>query len=235
MADVVVFPGSTDHIETEDVNLLDADTAHLVQTIGQWEGVSRCSVADDGIQADGWGQLAATVTDDGTCIFGADDTPDIPIVGIPAGTYTWSVEIDNTTAGTVDTEFVIFVDGGVTYGEHIDVLPGVARYSITATLPAGDITHLRLYFGSVLTGDAFKMSKFCFSEGTDPTFVASLNIVGTLGETIKPPDMPIVYAADGTPLTVGEGWAGEGVEYTRYDGAVGVGPIVAQFLASDLP
>ena len=72
-------------------------------------------------------------------------------------------------------------------------------------------------------------------EGSDPTFVPSLRIVGTLGETIKPPDMPIVYAADGTPLTVGEGWAGEGVEYTRYDGAVGVGPIVAQFLATDLP
>ena len=74
-----------------------------------------------------------------------------------------------------------------------------------------------------------------FASGTHSSFVPSLRIEGTLGETITPVAMPIVFAADGTPLTVGRSWSGEGFRYTRYDGPVGVGPIVCDFFPDDIP
>jgi len=235
MADVVVFPGSTDHIETEDVNLLDADTAHVQQSVGSWiretSRIAQPSQSSD--LAAAFGSLEGTVsvvTAHATTSAAIQDAGTAPVT--PGITYSITAMIAAAQGGQARIR-IRWLDSG---GTRIDDSPT----TVSGVAPAGSVTAQAMIDlgntgGGLVLGHVYYFDAVCIREGTDPTFVPSLRIVGTLGETIDPPDMPIVYAADGTPLTVGEGWAGEGVEYTRYDGDVGVGPIVAQFLASDLP
>jgi len=244
MADVVVFPGSTDHIETEDVNLLDADTAHGAQSVGRWEQFQAMTnpvtvpSPDAPVGPNVFQAAASTDTASGRIWAGEDSA------AVTAATeYTFAVDLLAAAASRTGTAFFYWYDSGGGYlsnssGSGVSLVNGTwTRVSLTATAPASVASvGVRFYVtGGMLSGEVLQWRSPICAEGTDTTFVPSLRIVGTLGETIDPVDMPIVYAADGTPLTVGEGWAGEGVEYTRYDGDVGVGPVVAQFLASDLP
>jgi len=236
MSDVVVFPGSTDHIETEDVNLLDADTAHMIQS-QPWTGTT-ADIVDLGPQSDGFGAITVTRTSTAGAQVRQTSLPSIPV----SGDYVVSVEIDNPSGATQNFRFQIITneDGPYVGLNFVDLENTKQWYSValpTVTTPANAVELWLAYRTETMVGVEFTMRHWMLEAGTSLSteFAPSLRIVGTLGETINPVDMPIAYAADGTPLTVGEGWAGEGVEYTRYDGDVGVGPIVAQFLASDLP
>jgi len=122
----------------------------------------------------------------------------------------------------------------------VSIIPGQWNHVVSPVfVPSASVDNLHVRFTYQPVGGGIPpaaedvwFDANCCRLGSDGTFFPSLDIVGTLDETINPPDMPIVYVK-GSPLTVGAGWAGDGYEYTRRDG-VG-GPIVAQFLPDDLP
>lgn len=194
----VIFPGTPgNYISTQDVNLLDADTAHLQQSTGLWTA----------------GVLST----------------DHPLFGDNSLKITGGVDtsITPTTDAAMFSVYVYSADGA---DFNINGSPAV-------TVPAGIWTQLTemgpdgMYTIGCSTANDYYIGKACLRTGTDPTFVPSLNIVGTIEEIIDPTDMPIAYAP-GSPLTVGDGWAGNGVSYIRNDGTGG--PTVAHFDPEDI-
>ncbi len=242
----VIFPGPAgNHISTDDVNLLDADTAHFEQSIGGWADLS--------------GATGLTLSNDLVPVFGnthfkfvgAAPGPATVVVGTPEGLdgapvsgdtqYVFSCRASADYAADIELRFKWYDAAGVLITQPSSEYAGTVEpdvwlpISIVQTSPPGAaFARVQSYILSALQGQAGYLDAACLREDSDPTFVPSLRIVGTLGETIDPVDMPIGFAADGTPLTVGVVWAGDGYRYTRMDGAVGVGPVVADFNPADI-
>jgi len=245
MADLFVkFPGTTDHISTDDANHMDADTAHLEQSIGLWEnstGAATLQQSTDKPPVFGDYVLSWVSSAGGTCSITAGD--DAAPAVVPGQTISVSYDLWMPAArGVVELRVRHYDSGGAYLGSVVvadsTTYPIDERFNLSGTyvVPVNAIAgSLNIRITLTDAGDVFYASGMCLREGSDPTFVPSLRIVGTLFETIDPVDMPIVFAADGTPLTVGEGWAGYGYRYTRYDGPDDTAPVVCDFNPADLP
>jgi len=203
MARFVEFPGEADsYVATDDVNLLDADSAHLQQGVGQW------SV----------GALSTTHV-----LFGDNS---LKVTG----------GVDTVLTPGTDAAIMscwVYSVAGADFDINGSVAVTVAAATWTQLSEVGpDIT----YTVVCSTAADYWVDKACVRAGSDPTFVPSLRIVGTLFESFNatPDDPPIVFAADGTPLTVGAGWAGDLYGYSRHDGADTSAPVVARFDPDDI-
>jgi len=238
MALFVKFPGTTDHVATDDINSLDSDTSHNFQSKGTWANISGLIAITNEPDAGTYSGMAIKAvsvaagdnrrmaTDQYSVTAGETYAFGLLAMTVAAAPRLVRLEVawfdsGGGANGTANTEFT---DIGSTWTEI-----GAAWTAPALTFFARIVIWIRLASDA---GDELWVGDSVIREGTDHTFIPSLDIVGTLDETIDPPAMPIVYAK-GSPLTVGAGWAGDGYEYTRRDG-VG-GPVVCQFLPDDLP
>ncbi len=252
----VKFPGlAGNYISTPDVNLLDADTAHLQQSVGLWSGTVTLSGPTLEVDpATMFGNSAAlwTVTATGGNPRGPVSGDGLSSIKVSPSTEL-SVGIDlrsvqSSVALRREVKVREFDAAGANLGDTTiqalkEVTDDTYEY-VTGTFTTKAATEwlaFRVDYrevgsnGFTVTGHQFVVGAVCVRTGSDPTFVPSLRIVGTLFETITPADMPIAFAGDGTPLTVGEGWAGDGYRYIRHDGPDDTAPVVADFNPANLP
>lgn len=246
----MIFPGTTAHVATKDVNRLDGDSANLEQSIGEWK--NDYTIASIALSADISPQIGTK-----TLKVTSRSAPEASQInvwcgavtgGIPAAAsteYVFSVWVYCTeTDRTMDPQLSWYSAAntllGHTYSNDLPLSVGWSQIVLAGTSPV-DTDHVVLKcgyestVGDVPADEAFYLDAVLFAVGTDPTFEPSLRIVGSLYEEVVPADMPVVFAGDGTPLTVGEGWAGNGYAYNRYDGADSSALLVASFQAGDVP
>jgi len=241
----VIFDGSPgSHISTEDINILEADLAHCQQSVVGWVsggGMENIRQSTDIAPVFGDFHGAYTSTTDGVAfvIGGRWNFHPTSIPGNALITGIASLAGVTAAGSTFEIRFSWVDASGASLGtSDVTQIPMPSEFTevvLQATSPStAAFTQLQLIARDVEIGDELYFDACMVAEGSYPTFVPSLRIVGTLGETIDPVDMPIGYAADGTPLTVGDSWLGDGYRYTRMDGAVGVGPVVADFNPADI-
>jgi len=165
-------------LSTPDVNLLDADDAHIIQS--QPWGPSRTTVVDNGVVASGWGSILVTVTE------AASNPRAFTPMSVPVTAQLYSVSylIENKTAHDQNTS-VSFRHDVANVGGTSTIVPAstTMRVTSTATLQAGNLTEIWLSLltdGNQLVGDEFVISEIMLSVGTPATFVPSLRIVGDI-------------------------------------------------------
>jgi len=184
----VSFPGlAGNFISTPDVNLLDADTAHLQQSRGKWAGF--------GVGAPVLGSPIAPVFGDtcGVSVLAGDltgiQTPSAVSTGIlaePNTEYTISISVAGNSAGSPVGELrVLWFDNANGFlGAGQNDLPygsDWSRNEITLTSPANTaVCVVRLLSRGHTSGDEMYFDAASFRAGSDPTFVPSLRIVGDL-------------------------------------------------------
>jgi len=174
----VSFPGvSGNYITTADINLMDCDTSHIVQS-QPWE-IGGGTIVDSGISGD-WGYVTFDVAD------GAASSSlrrDGLAQTITDGDYTYSVDITNhqATSRSIRLEINTTVQAAVNSTQTIQ--PGTSRLYFTASLLAADITAFRVQArtGSGLTtGDQFTITQPMLARNGVTAFDPSIRIVGNL-------------------------------------------------------
>jgi len=165
-------PGN--YLSTDDVNLLDADTAHIVQS-NPWNS-SWLTVVDDGPQADGFGQLTGTVQVTGTAARLTRGGLTIPIT---PGAHTMLCTLTNRTLANLNVKLRLWDDiGGV--ADTVSVPPGESVISVSLN-PTGTTLQtlwVEIPAADAVAGDKFSLSKMMVASGAVSTFVPSLRIVG---------------------------------------------------------
>jgi len=188
----VTFPGvNGNSITTPDVNLLDADTAHVSQSLGDWNVRGTLSAREQS-------QAITPVFGDyhGLMSFGAGyngvaTTGGLAAFPVIASTvYTASVSFASPTVGLTSLiELHWFDSGGVQLSydfEEITPTAGWQRHHVTATAPANAVTaSVWLSNGGGSGAGTLYWDAACLREGSDPTFVPSLRIVGDLDMSVR--------------------------------------------------
>lgn len=236
------------YISTPDVNLLGAYTAHLEHNDGLWDTVFNLTRAWSAVAVYpftpyfGNHALKLTQTSASASVVRTNKN-NVPVSA--ATEYTFIVRLysedavtaqlkvdqyDNVSGGT-------FIGSSALAGTAVPISAGTAEWlTLTATSHANAASwDLKVEFaGSAhAIDDVTWLDVACLRLGSSTDWLPSLRIEGTAGESKTPADIDDAFAGDGSPLTVGDGWAGDAVSYIRYDGAAGVGPIVAKMDAND--
>ncbi len=220
------LPGLSGHYaDTPDINLLDADTAHLHQSIGTWVDEDYTDVTLETDQPMfGDNSLRVIITPDLVAgpDFGAGSFTDmslnIPIS--PNTEYTHSADMYLDTAGGALTAAAAIrwheSDGtliSTVAAAHVALTLGqITRLSHTATSPANAaFGHLNVRLGTSTIGDVVYYGRVRFSQDAVSTFVPSLRIVGSV-------DMEALMAAavwgSGEQLAIGNRSGNLGYELT---------------------
>jgi len=241
LARFVTFPGAAGaYVSTDDVNLLDADTAHAVQGVGAWmnrsNAVNFTSVLDTDSKFGGSAlQFEAFNVGPGQIQI---DIPITDTVVSPSTVYSVSCWVKvNDSVGTIDLTLVDYdsgsAQGGVTVGTAVAGVVGSYVFVEVTHTTAADAAFIIpiVTVRDQLANDSVRMSAVVIRAGSDSAFVPSLDIVGVLDEVLDPPGFPVAYVKT-QDLRIGVSYTGDIVDYQRLDG-VG-GPIVAQFSADDI-
>lgn len=253
--------GSGDTISTPDVNLLDADTAHMQQAIGLWGGSGGAPVVATPPVAPPFGTLAGKMiitanspndfaSKAGFNTAGAGGGGDLEGLS-PATEYTFLtlMAVDAVTSGdqyqgVVSINWKDAAGASLGWSESSGLaLPIDQTWQlvfVTATSPAStakarlQIVTKKANAGtgfSFEAGDILYASSVCFREGPDTTFQPSQDIQGTVDETIDPVGCAVSYAK-GTGTVIGTAWSGDFVSYVKRDGTDG--PIVLACYPEDV-
>lgn len=193
------FPGTSGfYASCSDVNLLDADTAHLEQSIGEWAVVvGSSSIIQSQALTPIFGNYhgAYTATEATSSIFTGNGAAATPVSA--ATEYTWSVYVAGAAnaAATVEVRMTYFDSGGSDngnsgYSAAVPITGEFVQFSDTHTTPAGTA-----YAAGQITvrladvDDVIYFAAPCLRAGSDGSFVPSLRIVGDL-------DLRAMLAAD---------------------------------------
>lgn len=180
---------ASNYASTPDVNLLDADTAHLAQSVGQWV-VGGTFGAGSAYESAGGGFGALRLIAGSASSF-ANWTAS----GSWAVTGNPSLSVDVTAEQAGDIRLRV-VHGGGTTDQVIAVTQGFQRIGHTFTSITSPITSISLRLSSDALNDEYAFSKIRLSDDSDTTFVPSLRIVGDIDVRAK------VAADDYTPAGV---------------------------------
>jgi hypothetical protein len=194
----LILPGSaSDYASIESVNWLDADTAHLHQSVGSWSAslnMDAPAQSTDLTPAIGDYHGAAAVAAGGPHSSASVETP-TGTNGVPVAAstqYSVTARLASDTASRVGWVQVRWYDA---VGSLLDFDSGSAvnlqtdgwtTATVTATSHASAaFAAIRIRFdavggGDVNSGDTLYFDAACFRAGSDATFVPSLNIVGSL-------------------------------------------------------
>ena len=191
MTATVVFPGlAGNFIDTPDVNLVDADTAHLEQSLANWEGFA--------------GGTAAALSTDLPRIFGSFHGEWLAAAGgsaglrantataglgtipiLPSTVYTFGIDIASSTGiGECDVRISWLDSGFVPLTNPFVQVPfttAFVRAGLTETSPSNAAFAIPQLIGRNMgVGDLGYWDAAIIRTGTDATFVPSLRIVGDL-------------------------------------------------------
>jgi len=202
----VIFPGTAgNYISTDDVNLADADTAHLEQSIGEWvpnggSGAISLSNAIAPLFGNSHGFIGAGTgypfarTGEFAAGNGFAVTPGLSYsasLGLSASVagqariqvfYKDAAWVD--TAASIEDKKAYTVDELTEYTVDMGIAPPLTTHIwLQTTWYAPDGTTLPSRIDTEFYFDAL-----CVREGSDPTFVPSLRIVGDLDYSFKVSD-----------------------------------------------
>ena len=188
----VSLPGSTGrYMSSADINLLDADTAHTYQSVGQWlaqANVNTPAVRDaSGVYGGRAGFTSLIANNSGAA------TTRVAIASIPVLTlteYSLSVLIRRAPGATLDAwKYVARLEnsGGT---NELSVNSNVVNLSETfqlltatfTTLATTETIELRMQSDDAngLAADELEWGQACLRLGADATFVPSVRIVGDI-------------------------------------------------------
>lgn len=248
------FPGGVNYVYTEDTNLVDADSAHLQQSIGQWiriDGIvnpirSESVIAPAFGTKHGTGEISTTNgTLPGQMGLGSTSSGSVPAT--PGVAYRFSIALASSTTGYQAKVYNSYRDsggGGLAANEIITPELGQTfqRYSVDlGVAPVGTVAQnpqirMELLGGGRVAGDEFYFDAAMCAPIAVPAspFIPSLQIVGTrfVSEVSDPSPASELYI-QGQDQRVGEVWAGDLSQWALHDGADASAPIVAQILATD--
>ena len=182
----VTFPGTAgNYISTDDVNELDADTAHLSQSGGSWldanQGVGVWSSANAGYVGDSSILVTSTGAGHGSQTFVHPQTLPVAAEG---EIWTATFIADNVSVtGDVIISLTFFDAGGATAGNYDSTISWPAagtEVSVSGVALAG-ATKVGLAIHAIVSGvEAYVLRGACLRKGSDSTFVRSVRIVGDL-------------------------------------------------------
>lgn len=244
----VRFPGlAGNNISTQEENLtVNADTAHLQQSIGTWV---------NGSNAVGIQQSTAL-----TPVFGSFhgewtvNTSATSFINSGSGTANFTDVVGNTLytvalsfAGvvavpgipTIEIRFNWYDAAGGLVGQSpvtpTAITPGFTQIVQADTSPATAVrAFVQLIARNPTAGDVMYWDAVMFAAGSSTVFIPSVDIVGTVfvDEVSDPSPASVSYPPPGD-LVVGDAWSGDLSRWTLHDGADASAPVVAQILATD--
>ncbi|GAG02708.1 unnamed protein product, partial [marine sediment metagenome] len=204
------------YLSTPDVNLMDADTAHTYQSRGTY---TFGAIVNDSAS---WSGRMNSFDYPGA----GTEFPTIltPVASMSAATEYSSTGLLKALDWSKVNSVQITIQWRDSAGSPISVTNGpvvsnpVSDQIMVVTGISPALTTEAAVYMTIVLNDAVTMrfSDNCIREGADATFTPSLDIVSTLFEDKVDAAMPLGYAADGTPLTLGVLWAGDAVHYRRY-------------------
>ena len=177
MSNYLYLPGASgNYASVADVNLLDADTAHLHQSVGDWvSGAGTSSVAQSTDVTPLFGNYTLKLTLNGASALATSFTsPSLTAGDHAIGAYVYTDESD--------LEAFWRFDG--TFGTQYDLTPGGWTWVETTKSVTGAVA-CQLYVrkqdtSNADSGELVYVDKVVLQTGTSATFVPSLRIVGDL-------------------------------------------------------
>ena len=196
------LPGSAgNYAQAEPVNLLDADTAHLVQSLGSWTGwggLSDASFSPSG-SPNGFGVGTCTMVQDAASGGVSRVVMTADRVDVDANTeYSVTAKVRNLTGAAKTMQLDGWLYAGATPTQYLNhpnqvVVSPNEWVTLDLTFTTGaTIDSLDLWVAiedATLTDDEFEWAEVCVREGSDATFVPSQRIVKAL-------EMEIDYEPD---------------------------------------
>lgn len=186
--DYAYLPGTSgNYFSRDDVNLLDADTAHMYQSVGTWSATFQSVFK--GITADTSAPFADSAIEV-EAIIGADRCDvSAPSAAVPISSstaYAAGVWVKFPGAITGRMDLYGNVGGRFKIGDTIPIPANTWTFVSSTGTSGGSDTTAYPYFridaaaDSIDIGDLWYMSAACWRAGSDATFVPSLRIVGDL-------------------------------------------------------
>ena len=241
----VTFPNTaTDFLFTNDVNLLDASTAHTASSIGFWNNRAGTKTLTHQTVSGAYGgkvlQFLSSTSGNNVSV---RTQPRASSVTVSSSTqYTASVKVRGVGNGGSRTfkASIEWGNGAAYVGEEFSGAEVAAAdnewvtITCTGTSPAtADNAVVFIQVRNAAAADEiYQIDTSCLTQGASAPFVPSLNVVGTLFEEKSESGITATLAAG--VLTVGKSWGGDGYYYRRYDGADNTAPLVCEFLAADV-
>ena len=191
---------SLERLTRADDNLLDADTAHIAQSKGEWGnsgGTDGGVLTPSELSKFGPNVLRITMNTDGAGNFGTATGARTPL---QPGPFTYSCYLNGIPGRTTQTVSLRINprDGGdaglgALIGPAQPLIEGVNHYVFQSTAPAlTEQCWLELSFANMFDLDQMDLSATILRQDTDPTFVPSINIVGDID--LRADVAPVVWS-----------------------------------------
>jgi len=221
----ITFDGTAgNHVTTPDLNLLDADTAHVYQSKGEW---SVGTVVTDEPSQFGSSAIEYEWPASGQKYWQTITTSQAVT---PSADYAASVTFKVATAASlVDEQARLILDWrdvgdsnlSFSYGSFVSVSDdGWVTLTETGTAPVGS-DHCRLIVNfNVGTTVVCSIGSACLRAGSDSSFVPSLRIVANDTYTKDPSGLPAAFTS-GVSLKIADGFTGDAKSVVLQDGAAG--------------
>lgn len=181
------LPGAVgNYFSIPDTNIIDADTAHIHQSIGKWIASLNCTVARSTTQASfGTGSLAATATSEPSVkVRGATGGDGVPVTA--GATYSFGIDVyvPRTLNMRLDvhwydsTKTLISSSNGDLKAVSANAWQTVGQ---TFVSPAGAaFASVEVLYSGVVTNDVVYLDRTVFRTGSDATFLPSHRVTGDL-------------------------------------------------------
>ena len=179
---------SLERLTRADDNLLDADTAHIQQSIGQWSSHNAATnlQVSSGIPAP-FGQTLLAFDSAGATPAQVITATGVDALETGAGDAVLTVDVANPTGGRVDLACVIYDNAGATKAEftldfqETTTPDQLVTLSAVRSMNAGDRIALLARFTATNVGQTGYLARAMIaSPGAVTTFVPSLFVVGVL-------------------------------------------------------
>ncbi|KKN20737.1 hypothetical protein LCGC14_0932570 [marine sediment metagenome] len=175
-------PGN--YISTDDVNLLDADSAHLVQAFPWTTGNSTATFKE--FDADGFGVYKIVIDAVGGHAPCSQAGLTIPIANLAP--LTFLTKFNNRSGHAQDVLHQVTTAGGNAHGGVQSIPAGESILASAITPAAGTtITDMKFEFrnSTSFVNDEFDVSRIMLAAGTWTTFVPSLRIINDFDMRVK--------------------------------------------------
>lgn len=181
------LPGASgNYASIPDTNLLDANTAHIEQSIGKWYAFYNCSIARSTEQAEyGAASLKITATALDNVASRTSATERFPVTA--GATYAASARFrPGSTVRNAKVHILYFDNVGTYIGQNTgadtpETLGGWTTAVVTGAAPTGAVTAVvDVTVLSCAAGEVHYVDKICFRTGSSTTFVPSHRITGDL-------------------------------------------------------
>ena len=187
--DYLYLPGSaSNYVSTADVNLLDADTAHIQQSIGDWQNAAGTTLSLVANSASPFGDNALNVlvntTGSNRQIYTSGGRYDISPGDVTAVVSITNVSVVDDLGATLRLNCRTSGDSLVNLIDQAITLPAAGQTAWFSVSGTANATTAQGYFGIILDNgtlnEVLRVNAVCVRQDDVAVFVPSLRIVGDL-------------------------------------------------------